>query len=205
MTKIVKSKYKVSRRLGVNLWGRAKDPVETKNYPPGQHGSTGYRKSSDYGTQLRAKQRLKSHYGRVTEKQFHSIFKEAVRIKGDTGENLIGLLERRLDTVVYRLNIAPTIFGARQLVTHKHITVNGKPVNIPSYRLSEGDVIQVKEKSRSLVSVLEPLQKLEREVPEYLELDAKAQQGKFIRIPKLAEVPFPCIMELNLVIEFYSR
>ncbi len=206
MTKIVQSKYKVSRRLGVNLWGRAKDPFNTRNFPPGQHGPTGVKKStSDYGTQLRAKQQLKSYYGNVTEKQFFLTFKEAVRLKGDTGENLVGLLERRLDAVIYRLNLAPTIFAARQLVSHKHIRVNGKVVNIPSYRVNEQDVIEVGTKSRQMPLILEAIQRKERDIPEYLEFDAANFKGTFIRTPGLADVPYPVHMEPNLVVEFYSR
>lgn len=206
MTKIVQAKYKVSRRLGVNLWGRAKDPFNTRNFPPGQHGALGTnKKSSDYGTQLRAKQKLKAYYGNITEKQFSLIFKEAVRLKGDTGENLVGLLERRLDAIVYRLNFAPTIFAARQLVSHKHIRVNGKTINVPSCRLKEGDVVEVGPKSREMVLILEAIQRKERDVPEYLEFDASNLKGSFIRIPKLADIPYPVHMEPNLVVEFYSR
>ena len=206
MTKIVQAKYKVSRRLGVNLWGRAKDPFNTRNFPPGQHGPLGTnKKSSDYGTQLRAKQKLKAYYGNITEKQFSLIFKEAVRLKGDTGENLVGLLERRLDAIVYRLNLAPTIFAARQLVSHKHIRVNGKTINVPSIRLKEGDVVEIGPKSREMLLILEAVQRKERDVPEYLEFDAANLKGSFIRIPKLADIPYPVQMEPNLVVEFYSR
>jgi small subunit ribosomal protein S4 len=205
VTKIVKSKYKVSRRLGVNLWGRAKDPFNTRNFPPGQHGAVGFKKPSDYGTQLKAKQKLKAYYGNILEKQFRLIFKEATRLKGDTGNNLIGLLERRIDAVVYRLNLAPTIFAARQLVSHKHIKVNGKTLNIISARINEGDVIEVSAKSKEIPIIIEAVKKMEREVPDYLEFDPKAMQGKFIRTPALADVPYPVQMEPNLVIEFYSR
>ena len=205
MTKIVKSKYKVSRRLGVNLWGRAKDPFNTRNFPPGQHGSVGFKKPSDYGNQLKAKQKLKAYYGNITEKQFSLIFKEATRLKGDTGNNLIGLLERRIDAVVYRLNLAPTIFAARQLVNHKHIKVNGRTLNVPSARIKEGDVVEIAAKSKEMPVVMEAVARMERGVPDYLEFDAKLMQGKFIRIPALSDVPFPNQMEPNLVIEFYSR
>jgi small subunit ribosomal protein S4 len=205
VTKIVKSKYKVSRRLGVNLWGRAKDPFNTRNFPPGQHGAVGFKKPSDYGTQLKAKQKLKAYYGNILEKQFRLIFKEATRLKGDTGTNLIGLLERRIDAVVYRLNLAPTIFAARQLVNHKHIKVNGKTLNIISARIKEGDVIEVSAKSREIPIIIDAVKKMEREVPGYLEFDAKAMKGTFLRTPALADVPYPVQMEPNLVIEFYSR
>jgi small subunit ribosomal protein S4 len=205
MTKIVRAKYKISRRLGVNLWGRAKDPFVTKNYPPGQHGPTLARKVSDYGKQLQAKQRLKGYYGRISERQFANIFKQAIRMKGDSGENLIGLLEQRLDTVVFRLNVAPTIFAARQLVSHKHLLVNGKSVNIPSYRLKAGDVVEVREKSKQMPLILESVQKTERNLPEYIEFDPKGLKATFVRLPKLADVPYPNLMEPNLVIEYYSR
>jgi len=206
MTKRVNSKYKISRRYGVNLWGRDKDPYERKNYFPGQHGPVGRRRMpSDFGTQLRAKQLLKGYYGNISEKQFRNIFKEAVNMKGDAGENLVGLLESRLDITVYRMNFVPTVFSARQFVSHKHVKVNGKTVNIPSYRLKEGDVIEVKEKSRNVPMVVEASQSPEKDVPEYLEADLKALKGKFIRTPKHEEIPYPIEMETNLVIEFYSR
>lgn len=206
MTKRATSKYKISRRLGASLWGTAKDPFNTKNYPPGQHGALGRRKMpSDFGTQLMAKQKLKGYYGNISEKQFRSVFKEASRRKGDTSENLIGLLEQRLDIVIYRLNFVPTVFAARQIVSHKHITVNGKVVNIPSYTVQEGDIIEVKEKSRQIPVIIEAAQNIERDVPDYLELEAKSFKGKYIRVPKLADVPYAVVMEPNLVVEFYSR
>ena len=200
------TKYKISRRLGVNLWGRGKDPFETKNYAPGQHGPVARRRvPSDYGTQLMAKQKLKGYYGNISEKQFKSIFKEADRRKGDTGENLVGLLEQRLDAVIYRLNFVPTVFGARQLVSHKHIKVNGKTVNIPSYIVKVGDVIEVKEKSRNIPMVLESAENPERAVPDYVEVDSKAYKGSLVRVPAFEEIPYPVQMEPNLVVEFYSR
>jgi small subunit ribosomal protein S4 len=206
MTKRANSKYKISRRLGVNLWGRAKDPQEKKNYKPGQHGPSGARRAhSDYGIQLIAKQTLRGYYGNISEKQFRRVYQEAIRRKGDSGENLIGLLERRLDAVIYRMNFVPTVFAARQFVNHKHITVNGKVVNIPSYLVSEGDVIEVREKSRGIPMVIEASQSPERNIPEYLDVDPAALRGKFIRVPKLEEVPYPVKMEPNLVVEFYSR
>lgn len=205
MTKIVKAKYKISRRLGAGLWGNAKDPFNRRNYRPGQHGPTGMRKQpSDFGIQLAAKQKLKGYYA-MQEKQFRSLYHEALRLKGDAGENLIGLLERRLSMVVYRLNLAPTIFAARQLISHKHILVNGKVLNISSYQVKPGDVIEVKQSSQQVALVLESVQKLEREIPDYMEFDAKKFQGKLTRIPKFADVPYPTIMEPSLVIEFYSR
>ena len=204
MTKIVQAKYKISRRHGVNLWGRGKDPFNTKNYGPGQHGPLGRKMPSDFGTQLRAKQMLKGYYN-MTEKQFRRTFKEAANAKGDTGENLIGLLEQRLDAVVYRMNLVPTIFGARQLVSHKHVLVNGKTVNIPSYKVKVGDVVEVREKSRNIPMVLESAQTPEREVPDYMDVDPKAFKGKFTRVPAFEDVPYPVQMEPNLVVEFYSR
>ena len=205
MTRIIQSKYKICRRLGVSLWGSGKDPFLTKNYAPGQHGQTAVRKPSDYGIQLRAKQKLKGYYGSISEKQFRKTFKEAVRLKGDKGENLIGLLERRLDAVVYRLNFAPTIFAARQIVSHKHVRVNGKRVNIASYQVKDNDVIEINEKSKQLSVIMEPLQKIERTVPTYLELDPQKMVGKFLRTPGLSDVPYAVVMEPHLVVEFYSR
>lgn len=199
-------KYKISRRIGENLWGRAKDPVNRRSYAPGQHGAASAKKKlSDYGQQLRAKQKLKAYYGNLTEKQFRKLYDEARRLKGDNSENLIGLLERRLDAVVYRMCVVPTPFAARQFVNHGHIKVNGRRVNIPSYIVKEGDVIEVKEKSRELAIVIEAMQSPEREVPEYIEMDEKAVKATYKRIPKLSDVPYPVKMEPNLVVEFYSR
>lgn len=206
MSKRIAAKYRVSRQFGVNLWGRAKDPVEVKNYVPGQHGPSGKRRVvSDYGKQLAAKQKLKKYYGNITEKQFRKIYTDAMRKRGDTSENLIGLLEMRLDTVVYRAKFVPTVFSARQFISHKHVLVNGKKVNIASYTLSEGDVITLKEKSRQIPMVMVAGESPERDIPDYLEVDAKKGTAKVLRIPKPAEVPYPIIMEPTLVVEFYSR
>lgn len=205
VTKRLNAKYKISRRLGASLWGDAKDPVHKRSYGPGQHGAAKRRKTSDYGTQLREKQKLRGYYGNITERQFRKIYHEAARRKGDTGENLIGLLESRLDTVVYRMGLVPTPFAARQLVSHGHVRVNGKKVNISSYNVKEGDVIELREKSRQMATVLETLQNPERSVPEYIDFDKEAIKGKFVRVPKLAEVPYPTVMQPNFVIEFYSR
>jgi len=205
MTKIVKSKYKISRRLGKSLWGRSKDAFNYRAFPPGIHGAAaGRKKYSDFGIQLRAKQQLKGYYN-MTKKQFKRVYEEAVRKKGDTSELLIGLLERRLDAVVYRANFAPTIFSARQLVSHKHVLVNGKSCNIPSYQVQDGDVIEIKEKSKQMPLVMEATQKQEREIPVYLEVDAAKMTAKYIRQPIYVDVPYPVQMEPNLVIEFYSR
>ncbi len=205
MSKRVAAKYKISRRVGENLWGRAKDPVGKRAYAPGQHGAARRRKGSDFGSQLMAKQKLRGYYGNITERQFRRIYQEAARRKGDTSENLIALLESRLDTVVYRMGVVPTVFAARQFVSHGHIMVNGKRVNIASYSVQEGDVVEVREKSRQLAIVLETQQAQERSVPDYLEFDPKAMNAKFTRTPKLADVPYPVMMEPNLIVEFYSR
>ncbi len=204
MTKRLSSKYKICRRLGVNLWGRPKSPTNKRDYGPGQHGQR-RRKPTDYGIQLAAKQKLRGYYGNITEHQFRKTYAEASRIRGDTGENLIGLLERRLDAVVYRLKFVPTVFAARQFVNHGHIKVNGKRVNIPSYRVREGDVIEIKEKSRDLGIVLEAVDSPERDVPAYLDVDHRKMTGSFIRVPEFSEVPYPVRMEPNLVIEYYSK
>jgi small subunit ribosomal protein S4 len=206
LSKIVKAKYKASRRLGVSIWGNDKDPFHKKNYRPGQHGLSGAMiKASDYGLHLKAKQRIKSHYGRINEKQFRNIFTLARKMKGNIGENFIGLLERRLDAVIYRLNIAPTIFAARQLVTHGHILVNGKKLNIPSARLKEGDEVTLRESSRSMVPIVESVAKMARTVPDYMQFDPNNFTGKFMRIPAASDVPFPFQAEVHMVVEFYSR
>ena len=204
MSKRLASKYKIDRRLGVNLWGRPKSPINSREYGPGQHGQR-RRKPSDFGTQLMAKQKLKGYYGNIGEKQFRRYFAEASRRKGDTGENLVGLLERRLDAVVYRAKFVPTVFAARQFVNHGHVTVNGKKVNIASYMVKDGDVVQVKAKSRELPLVLEAVESVERDLPDYIEVNHKDMKATYIRAPKLADVPYPVQMEPNLVIEFYSR
>ncbi len=205
MSKRVQAKYKLSRRMGENIWGRAKDPVLKREYAPGQHGAARRRKISDYGLQLRAKQKLKGYYGNLSEKQFHSIYKEAVRLKGDTSENLVGLLESRLCAFVYRMGVVPTVFAARQFINHGHVKVNGKRVNIPSYKLKTGDVVEVKESSRQIPMVLEALQNAERQVPDYVEVEGGNLKATFTRVPIFTDIPYPVIMEPNLVIEFYSR
>lgn len=203
--KRVSSKHKLDRRMGANIWGRAKSPYNKRQSGPGMHGER-RSKPTDYGTQLFAKQKLKGYYGNIGEKQFRRYFKEAQRLKGDTGQNLIGLLERRLDAVIYRANFVPTVFAARQFINHKHILVNGKIVNIPSYQVKEGDVIEVKEgKSRELPMVLQAVQNPERETPEYVDADLKKFKATFLRIPTLEDVPYPVQMEPNLIVEFYSR
>lgn len=204
MTKRVTAKHKIDRRLGVNLWGRAKSPFNTRNYGPGQHGQQ-KSKPSDYGIQLRAKQKLKGYYGNISERQFRRFYQEAVRRRGDTSENLVELLERRLDAVVYRMKFVATPFAARQIVNHGHISVNGKRVDISSYLVKDGDEISVRPSMFENVNVLAAIESSERDVPDYIELDKKALKGKFVRGPKLADIPYPVQMEPHLVIEFYSR
>ncbi len=204
MTKRVRSKYKINRRLRVNLWGRPKSPVNKRDYPPGEHGQR-RRKVSDFGTQLQAKQKLRGYYGNITEKQFRRLYQEAVRRRGDTVENLVGLLEQRLDAVVYRLKFVPTVFAARQFISHSHVRVNGRRVTIPSFRVRVGDEIEVRERSRNLGLVLEAMDSPERDVPDYFDVDYNKMIGKLLRIPQLAEIPYPVQMEPNLVIEYYSR
>ena len=205
MTKRLNSKHNVDRRLKVNLWGRPKSPFNTRAYPPGQHGQTKSAKPSDYGIQLQAKQKLKCYYGNMNERQFRNMYKKAIMKKGDTAENLIGLLERRLDAVIYRSKLSNTIFSSRQLINHGHVRVNGKKVNIASYQVKEEDSIEIRDKSKQLALIDIALANKEREVPEYLQLDEKNKKVKFVRVPKFEEVPYPVVMEPNLVIEYYSR
>ena len=204
MSKRHSAKYKLDRRMGENIWGRPKSPINSRAYGPGQHGQRRKGKTSDYGLQLRAKQKLKGYYGNLTEKQFSRIYQEADRRKGNTSENLIALLESRLDAVVYRSKFVPTPFAARQFVNHGHVLVNGKRVNIPSFRVKPGDVVSVRERSRSMALVLEALQSQERDTPDYVTVDVKAMSATFVRAPELAEVPYPVKMEPNLVVEFYA-
>jgi small subunit ribosomal protein S4 len=204
MSKRHSAKYKLDRRMGENIWGRPKSPINKRAYGPGQHGQRRKQKVSDFGLQLRAKQKLKGYYGNLTEKQFSKTYEEAARRKGNTAENLVGLLESRLDAVVYRAKFVPTPFAARQFVNHGHVLVNGKRVNIPSYRVKPDDVISVRERSRNMALVLEALQSPERDTPDYIEVDGKGMSARYIRIPELAEVPYPVKMEPNLVIEFYA-
>ncbi|MFK5998392.1 MAG: 30S ribosomal protein S4 [Rhodobacterales bacterium] len=205
MTKRTAAKYKIDRRMGENIWGRPKSPVNRREYGPGVHGQRRKAKLSDFGIQLRAKQKLKGYYGDLTEKQFRRIYTEADRVNGDTGENLIGLLERRLDAVVYRSKFVPTVFAARQFVNHGHVTVNGKRVNIPSYRVKEGDVIEVREKSKQMNMVLEAAVSQERDLPEYINVDQNKKIATFVRTPGLSDVPYPVMMEPNLVVEYYAK
>lgn len=204
MSNRTRAKYKIDRRLRVNLWGRPKSPFNSREYGPGLHGQR-RRKQSDYGLQLQAKQKLKGYYGNISERQFRRYYIEADLRKGDTSENLIALLERRLDAVVYRMKLVPTVFASRQFINHGHILVNSKRVNIPSYKVKDGDIIEVKEKSRDLPLVLEAAGSPERDVPDYVEVDHGKMRGTFLRQPGLADVPYPALMEPNLVIEYYSR
>ncbi|SHO59835.1 SSU ribosomal protein S4P [Pseudoxanthobacter soli DSM 19599] len=205
MSKRHSAKYKIDRRLGENIWGRSKSPVNRREYGPGQHGQRRKGKLSDFGVQLRAKQKLKGYYANISEKQFTAIYDEASRMKGDTSERLIGLLESRLDAIVYRAKFVSTPFAARQFVSHGHIKVNGRRVNIPSYRVRAGDVVEVKDKSKQLAFVLEAVQSGERDVPDYIEADHSKMVAKYVRVPALGDVPYPVQMEPNLVVEFYSR
>jgi small subunit ribosomal protein S4 len=205
MSKRNSAKYKIDRRMGENIWGRPKSPVNKREYGPGQHGQRRKSKLSDFGTQLKAKQKLKGYYGNISEKQFHRIYTEASRMKGDTSENLIGLLESRLDAIVYRAKFVPTPFAARQFVGHGHVRVNGRRVNIPSYRCKVGDVIEVREKSKQMGLVLEAVELAERDVPEYVEADHNKMTARYVRQPAFSDVPYPVMMEPNLVVEFYSR
>ena len=205
MSKRIRAKYKIDRRLGENIWGRPKSPVNKREYGPGQHGQRRRSKPSDFGIQLRAKQKLKGYYGNITEKQFKGIYNEAVRLKGDTSENLIGLLERRLDAAIYRAKFVPTVFAARQFVNHGHVMVNGRRTNIPSYRLKVGDVVEIRDRSKEIPMVLEAGQSPERDVPDYYDVDYKKMTVSMNRIPALGDVPYPVQMEPNLVVEFYSR
>mgnify|MGYP001322672462 FL=1 len=205
MTKRIRAKHKVDRRLKVNLWGKPKSPFNTRNYPPGQHGQNKKGKPTDYGVQLNAKQKLKSYYGNINERQFRNVYRKAIKKKGNTTENLVGILERRLDTVIYRAKLAPTVFSARQLINHGHFTVNKKKVNVSSYLVKEEDLIEVKEKSKSLTIIESSLNSKERDVPEYIQIDSKNKTTKLVRVPKFADIPYPTVMEPKLVIEYYSR
>ena len=205
MTKRQESKHKVDRRLKANLWGRPKSPYNIRNYPPGQHRKKRMRKLSDYGVQLQAKQKMKFYYGNMNERQFRNTYRKASQKKGDSTENLIGFLERRLDIVVYRAKFANTVFSARQLINHGHVCVNEKKVNIPSYLVKVDDLIEIKSKSKELTMIVGSLSSKERDVPDYIYSDEKNKKAKFIRVPKFSDVPFPSIMEPKLVIEYYSR
>ena len=205
MTKRIEAKHKLDRRMGQNIWGRPKSPVNRREYGPGQHGQRRKGKLSDFGVQLRAKQKLKGYYANISEKQFRGIYAEAIRLKGDSGAHLIGLLERRLDAVVYRAKFVPTVFAARQFISHGHIAVNGRRVTVASFRVKVGDVVEVKEKSRQLALVLEATDLAERDVPDYIEADHNKMSAKLARVPGLTEVPYPVHMEPHLVVEYYSR
>ena len=205
MSKRSSVKHKLDRRMGENIWGRPKSPVNRREYGPGQHGQRRKGKLSDFGVQLRAKQKLKGYYANISEKQFRNIYAEASRMRGDTGAHLIGLLERRLDAVVYRSKFVPTVFAARQFVSHGHVRVNGKRVTVPSMRLKVGDVVEVRDRSRELPLVLEAKQSTERDLPDYIEVDHNKMTAKMSRIPVLTDVPYPVQMEPNLVVELYSR
>ncbi len=205
MSKRITSKYKIDRRMGENIWGRPKSPVNRREYGPGEHGQRRKGKLSDFGVQLRAKQKLKGYYGSISEKQFRRIYAEAVRQRGDTSENLIGLLESRLDALVYRAKFVATVFAARQFVNHGHVKVNGQRVNIPSYVCNPGDLIEIRDRSKQLAFVLEATQLAERDVPEYIDADHSKLTATYVRKPAFGDVPYPVHMEPNLVVEYYSR
>jgi len=205
MTKRLASKHKVDRRLKVNLWGRPKSPFNSRNYPPGQHGKSKRGKISDYGNQLVAKQKMKFYYGNMNERQFRNVYRKAIKKRGNTTENLVGLLERRLDTVIYRAKFATTVFSARQIINHGHIKINGKKVNIPSFLVSEKDTIEIRDKSKELTMIVGAIVSKERDIPEYIQMDEKNKIAKLLRVPKFSEIPYPSIMEPSLVIEYYSR
>jgi len=205
MTKRSEAKYKIDRRMGQNIWGRPKSPVNRREYGPGQHGQRRKGKLSDYGVQLRAKQKLRGYYGNISEKQFRGIYDEAIRMKGDSGANMIGLLERRLDAVIYRAKFVPTVFASRQFVNHGHVKVNGRRVTVPSYRVKVGDLVELKEGSKQLALVLEATHLAERDVPDYIEVDHGKMTAKLTRVPQLTEVPYAVQMEPHLVVEYYSR
>ncbi|HXY89933.1 MAG TPA: 30S ribosomal protein S4 [Xanthobacteraceae bacterium] len=205
MSKRISAKHKLDRRMGENIWGRPKSPVNRREYGPGQHGQRRKGKLSDFGVQLRAKQKLRGYYANISERQFRKIYQEATRLRGDTGAILIGLLERRLDAFIYRAKFVPTVFSARQFVSHGHVTVNGKRVTIPSFRVKVGDVVELAGRAKEMAIALEASQSTERDVPDYLEIDHKKMSGKMLRVPTLSEVPYPVQMEPHLVVEFYSR
>jgi small subunit ribosomal protein S4 len=205
MTKRNESKYKLDRRMGENIWGRPKSPVNRREYGPGQHGQRRKGKLSDYGVQLRAKQKLRGYYGNISERQFRGIYEEAIRMKGDSGAHLIGLLERRLDALIYRAKFVPTVFAARQFISHGHVKVNGRRMTVPSYRVKVGDLVEIKEKSKQLAVILEATHLAERDVPDYVEVDHGKLTARLLHIPVLGEVPYPVIMEPHLVVEYYSR
>jgi small subunit ribosomal protein S4 len=205
MTKRLQAKYKIDRRMGQNVWGRPKSPINRREYGPGQHGQRRKGKLSDYGVQLRAKQKLRGYYGNISERQFRGIYQQAIRMKGDSGAHMIALLESRLDAVAYRAKFVPTVFAARQFISHGHVKVNGKRVTIPSYRVKVGDTIEVREKSKQLALVLEATALAERDVPDYIEADHSKMTAKLARLPQLNDVPYPVQMEPHLVVEFYSR
>ncbi|HEX4077666.1 MAG TPA: 30S ribosomal protein S4 [Rhizomicrobium sp.] len=205
MSKRQAAKYKIDRRMGESIWGRNKSPVNKRSYGPGQHGQRRAKKLSDYGTQLQAKQKLKGVYGNITERQFRRYYQEAARRPGDTGENMIGLLERRLDSVVYRAKFVPTPFAARQLVSHGHVKINGRRVTVASYQVKEGDQLELSNKARDMALVLEASKSAERDVPDYVETDHNKMTARFVRTPKLSDVPYASQMQPHLIVEFYSR
>ncbi|QKX02364.1 30S ribosomal protein S4 [Wolbachia endosymbiont of Dirofilaria (Dirofilaria) immitis] len=204
MTTIISRKYRISRRLGVNLWGRVKDPVNKRKYPPGQHGILGFKRLSDFGKQFAAHKKFKFYYA-ISSKQLRRIFLDAYNRKGYTADNFIGILESRLSAILYHSGLVPTIYSAKQLISHKHVTVNGRVVNISSYRVRPGDIVRIRESAVKIPIVIETTEKQERKAPGYLEINSKEYSVKYLRVPQYSEVPYSANMEVNLVVEFYSR
>jgi len=203
MTKRHEAKYKIDRRMGQNVWGRPKSPINHREYGPGQHGQRRKGKLSDYGVQLRAKQKLRGYYGNVSERQFRSIYAEARRLKGDTGAHMIGLLERRLDAMIYRAKFVPTVFAARQFVSHGHISVNGRRGPVPSYRLRLNDVVEVREKSRSMIVVRHNIDTIDRSVPPWLEKSGEGLVATVRDLPLREHIAVP--VRESLIVELYSK
>jgi len=202
MARYIGPKTKIARKFSDPIYGPDKY-FEKKNFPPGQHGANKRRrKTSEYGIQLKEKQKAKYTYG-VLERQFAKLFDKALRKKGVTGEVLLQLLESRLDNVVYRLGIAPTRNGARQLVSHKHITVNGKVSNIPSLLLKAGDIVGVREKSKSLEVVINSLETVQYSKSSWLEWDQDLLTGKFLNVPEREDIPEN--IKEQLIVELYSK
>ncbi len=204
MTTVVSRKYRISRRLGMNLWGRVKDHVNKRKYPPGQHGILGFQRLSDFGKQFAAHKKFKFYYA-ISSKQLRRIFLDAYNRKGYTADNFIGILESRLSAVLYHSGLVPTIYSAKQLISHKHVTVNDRVVNISSYRVKPGDIVKIRESAVKIPVVIETIEKQERKAPGYLEINSKEHSVKYLRVPQYSEVPYSADMEVNLVVEFYSR
>ena len=201
MARYTGPRTRIARKFGEAIFGADK-VLSKKNYPPGQHGNSRKRKTSEYGIQLREKQKAKYTYG-VLEKQFRNLFEKASRSKGITGEVLLQLLEGRLDNVVYRLGIAPTRAAARQLVSHRHITVDGSVVNIPSYSVKPGQVIGVREKSKSMEVIADALSGFNHSKYPWSEWDQSSMSGKILHLPERTDIPEN--IKEQLIVELYSK